>query len=233
MDIMGSELTSRKNILIAVIKFSLLIIVIIGVPTYMYFFKYEFISGFKSIDDVEAYLNSYELASAFVYIGLQIVQVIVSVIPAQPFNLAAGYIFAFWLGYALSIIGTAIGTTTTFFLSRFLGKDAIYLLFGEKKITRFVDRLDSKRALIIIFIIYLIPGMPKDPIGYAVGLSKVRFPIFLAIALVGRSPAMMMTIMVGSMLNKGNYTGVIILSVVVVIICVLILIYRKNIMSQL
>jgi len=228
---MKKEHSDRYKKILAVIKFTLLILLIVGIPVYMYFFKYDFISGFRSIDDIVAYLDRYEVASALVYIGLQITQVVISVIPAQPFNLASGYLYAFWLGYALSITGTALGTTATFFLARFLGKDAIYLLFGEKKIAKFVDHMDSKRALFIIFMLYLIPGLPKDPIGYAVGLSKVKFVRFLFIALIGRSPAMMMTIMVGSMLNKGNYTGVIILSVIVIIICIIVLLYHKNIMS--
>jgi len=215
--------------IIAAAKFALLILLIIGIPVYMYFFQYDFLSGFRSIGDVTDYLEKYELASALVYIGLQIVQVVISVIPAQPFNLASGFIFAFWLGYILSITGTALGTTVTFYLSRFLGKDAIYSLFGERKIVTYIERLNSKRSLIIIFLLYLIPGLPKDPIGYAVGLSKVKFFPFLILSLTGRSPAMMMTVMVGSMLNKGNYTGVIILSCVVVILCLLSFILRKNV----
>jgi len=229
---MKNEHSDKYRKLLAAIKFTSLILLIIGIPAYMYFFQYEFISGFRSVDDIEAYIDKYEIAGAFVYIGLQIVQVIISIIPAQPFNLAAGYIYAFLLGYALSITGTALGTSATFFLARMLGKDAIYLLFGEKKITKFVNQMNSKRALMIIFILYLVPGIPKDPIGYAVGLSKVKFLPFLGLSLVGRTPAMMMTIMVGSMLNKNNYTGVIILSVIVVTICILTIVYRKRIMTK-
>ena len=188
--------------IIAIAKFTLLIIFIIGIPAYMYFFRYDFISGFRTVDDIKDYLELHETASAFVYIGLQILQVIISFIPAQPFNLASGYIFAFWLGYALSITGTTIGTASTFYLSRILGKEAIYLFFGEKKITELIDNLNTKRALTVIFFIYLIPGLPKDPVGYAVGLSKVKFLPFLIISIIGRSPAMMVTVMVGSILAE-------------------------------
>lgn len=231
--IMSGDSAGMKNILVAVIKITLLILFIVGIPVYMYFFQYEFITGFRSLDDVIVFLEHYGVASIFVYIGLQVMQVVISVIPAQFFNLASGYVFSFWFGYLFSIIGIALGTTATFYLARILGKDAVYLLFGERKIAKFINNLNSKRALIVIFIIYLIPGLPKDLMGYAVGLSKTKFLPFLALSLIGRTPAMMMTIMVGSMLNKENYTGVFILSAIVIIVCIVAFMYRKRIIARL
>ena len=220
---------SKKSL--AILKFTLLIMFILGIPVYMYFFHHDFITGFKSVDDVTVFLAKYEAASSFIYIGLQIAQVIISIIPAQFFNLASGYIFGFMYGYLLSIAGVTAGTAVTFFLARVLGKDAIYLLFGEKKITKYITDLNSRRALFIIFVIYLIPGLPKDLMGYAVGLSRIKFLPFLALSLIGRTPAMMTTIMAGSMLDKGNYTGVIALSVIAAVICISVFIFRKRILA--
>ena len=214
---------------IAIAKFALFLVIIVGIPFYIYFFHRDFITSFKSVDDIKNYLAKYEVASSFVYIGLQILHVVISVIPAQPFHLASGYVFGFWSGYLLSIAGIAIGTTATFYLARLLGKDAMYLFFGEKKFVKHIDQMNSERALIVLFIIFLIPGLPKDPIGYAVGLSKIRLWQYLIVALAGRTPGIMGTIMLGSMIEDKSYTEVIILATAAALLCIIGLIYRKRI----
>ena len=181
----------KKRKVLAILKFSLLLLVILGIPVYIYFFDDGIIRSFRTLDDVKDLLLQYEVASSFVYIGLQILHIVISVIPGQPFHLASGFVFGFWLGYVLSIIGIIFGTSATFYLSRILGKDAMYLFFGEKKFLKFLDMMNRKKALVVIFIIYLIPGLPKEAIGYAVGLSKIKFLPFILIMAIGRTPALM------------------------------------------
>ncbi|MCL1982465.1 MAG: TVP38/TMEM64 family protein [Clostridiales bacterium] len=217
--------------LTAIAKLALFLVLVIGIPAYIYFFHYEFIAGFKSFEDIEVFLEKYEVASSFVYIGLQILHVVVSVIPAQPFHLASGYVFGFWIAYLLSMAGIAIGTTATFFLARFLGQDAMHLLFGEKKFVKRIEQMNSKRSLLVLFVLFLIPGLPKDPLGYAVGLSKVKFWHFLLVALVGRTPGIMGTILLGSMIDSGSVKGIVIVSVLSAAFCILGLVYRKRITS--
>ncbi|QHI73728.1 TVP38/TMEM64 family protein [Aminipila terrae] len=208
----------RVKRMITIIKFLLLIIVIVGIPLYIMIYERAFISQFKSLDTVNAYLLKYKTASVFAYIGIQILQIVICIIPGQAMQFAAGYAYTFWLGYLYSIIGTALGTIFAFYLARFLGKDAIRLLFDEKKVTKFVDKLNSKRAFILVFVIFLIPGLPKDLFTYAAGVSEMKLKVFLIISLVGRTPAMMASIMIGSMFNKGSYVGIVILTVVMAIL---------------
>jgi uncharacterized membrane protein YdjX (TVP38/TMEM64 family) len=165
-------------------------------------------------------------------LGLQILHIVVAVIPGQPFHIASGFVFGFWFGYLLSIIGIMMGSIITFYLSRILGKDAMYLFFGEKKFTKFLNLVNSKKGMIIIFLIYLIPGLPKEGLGYVVGLSKIRLWPFLLMMLVGRTPALMVSVIIGSMYDHDSYTAIIIISAIAVILCVLAVIYRKKIMQK-
>ena len=219
--------------LAAIAKLALFLVLVIGIPAYLYFFHYEFIASFKSFEDVEVFLEKYEVASSFVYIGLQVLHVVVSVIPAQPFHLASGYVFGFLPAYLLSMAGIAVGTAATFFLARFLGQDAMHLLFGEKKFVKRIEQMNSKRALLVLFVLFLIPGLPKDPLGYAVGLSKVKFWHFLLVALVGRTPSIMGTILIGSMIDSGSIRGIVIVAAVAAAFFALGLVYRKRITSWL
>ncbi|WP_312355600.1 TVP38/TMEM64 family protein [Aminipila sp.] len=211
---------ARVKLIISIIKLVLLILLIVGVPLYIMLYHSEFISQFKSLEAVNAYLEKYKTASVFAYIGIQIMQIVICIIPGQAMQFAAGYAYSFWLGYLYSIIGTAIGTVMAFYLARFLGKDAIHLIFDEKKVSRFIDKLNSKGAFILVFVIFFIPGLPKDLFTYAAGVSEMRLKAFLIISLVGRTPAMMASIMIGSMFNKGSYAGIGILAVIMTVLCI-------------
>lgn len=194
-----------------------MLILVIGVPFYVYFRYPDLIDHFRSLEAINAFLLQYQTASIFVYIGLQIFQIIVSILPGQALQFAAGYAYTFWFGYLYSIIGITLGTTITFYMARLLGKDAMHVIFGEEKFCKFVHILNSKRAFIVLFVIFLIPGIPKDLFTYAAGVSEIRIKPFILLSLVGRTPAMMVSIMMGSMFHKESYTGLIILGVIAVI----------------
>jgi uncharacterized membrane protein YdjX (TVP38/TMEM64 family) len=224
---------SRSNKLIAIAKFALLLVFVLGIPAYLYFFNNELIMSFRSLDEAKEFLLRYEVASIFVYLGLQIFHIVVAVIPGQPFHIASGFVFGFWFGYALSITGILMGSIITFYLSRILGKDAMFLFFGEKKFTKFMNLVNSKKGMIVIFLIYLIPGLPKEGLGYAVGLSKIKLLPFLLMVSIGRTPALMVSIAIGSMYDHESYTGIIIISAVAVTLCALAVIFHKKIMKKL
>ncbi|MDD2484081.1 MAG: VTT domain-containing protein, partial [Eubacteriales bacterium] len=131
---------------ISVLKLLLLTSITIGVPVYIYLRHPEFIEQFSTLKGVNDFLEKYQAASIFAYIGVQIAQVVISVIPGQFLQFAGGYAYGFWLGYLFAIIGIAIGSSIAFGLARVLGRDALHLLFGEERLTKFVTQLNSKRA---------------------------------------------------------------------------------------
>lgn len=210
----GNEGRKKKIAsVVSVLKLLILLGIVIGVPAYVYFSNPDLISRFNSLEEINNLLKQYKTASIFIYMGLQVFQIVVSIIPGQALQFAAGYAYHFWLGFIYSIIGVALGTVITFYLARFLGKDALHVIFGEQKFTKFVHTLNSKRSFIVLFVIFLIPGIPKDLFTYAAGVSEIRVVPFLLLSLIGRTPAMMCSILMGSMFYNGSYTGLIILGV--------------------
>jgi uncharacterized membrane protein YdjX (TVP38/TMEM64 family) len=216
---------------LSILKLLALLTIIIGLPTYVYFQYPELIDQFRTMEGVNEFLARYKTSSIFVYIGLQIIQIIVSIIPGQFIQFAGGYAYGFWLGYLFAMIGIAIGTTCSFYLSRILGRDAVHVLFGEERITKFVNQLNSKRAFAILVVLFLIPGLPKDLITYAAGVSEFREKSFLVLSLVARTPALMGTIMMGSMLHKGSYLGLIVLAILALVLCVACFLKRHQLTS--
>lgn len=206
---------SKTKKLITILKLLILLGVVVGIPTYIGVYHQDFLAQFDSLEDVNAFLDSYQTASVFVYFAIQILQIIVCIIPGQALQFAGGYVFGIGIGYVLSIAGAAVGTVLTFYLARALGRDALHLFFDEKKIAHFVEKLNSKKALIVVFVIYLIPGLPKDLVTYAAGVSEIKLKPFLVLSLVGRTPGMLCSIVIGNLFNNGSYIGIIVLSIVV------------------
>lgn len=222
------KIHKRIKVISTILKFALLLLIIIGLPLYIYFFEPQLIDSMSSMENVNALFEHYHAESILVYIGAQILQIIICVIPGQWLQFAAGYMYGFWLGFLYSIIGAAIGPVVTYYLAKLLGRDAMHLIFGEARINEFIHKLNSKKAIVIVFLIFLIPGVPKDLCNYAAGISEMKLKPFLIVSLVGRSPGMMGSLLIGRQIEAGNYTGAIVVAAVAVVLCVVGIIMRKR-----
>ncbi len=217
--------------IIAFLKLILLVVIIAGIPAFIYL-KYG--SGVFSKDTasrVVEYLQQNSRTAFLLIIGIQIIQVVVCFLPGQPIQFAASYMFGVGVGFLLSVIGAVIGTTISFYIAKGLGSDAVHVFFGEEKVKEYQRRLNSGRGLLLTLLIYLIPGVPKDLVSYAAGISEMRFRPFLLTATAGRSPAMLGSLLLGHFFGRQNYAAIIILSAVIVLILLVCLIKRKELIS--
>ncbi len=223
------ENAKKSKVAVSIFKFLILITIVVAIPVYIAVCKWDLIQSFGSLDEVVDFLKGYKAESILVYVGMQVLQIVVSIIPGQAFQFAAGILYGFLLGLLLSIIGAVIGTTITFYLAKILGQDALHLFFTEEKFNYFVERLNSKKAYTLVLLIYLIPGLPKDIMSYAAGVSSMNFKAFLAISVVGRLPGMAGSLLVGALYFKGHYVAMWIVAAAAVIAFFLCIIKRKKI----
>ncbi len=216
---------------IAILKLILLVVIIAGIPAFLYLRYGSSIFSKDTAYNVIEYLQQNSSIAFLLIIGIQIIQVVICVLPGQPIQFAASYMFGVGRGYLLSVIGAVIGTTISFYLAKLLGSEAMHLFFGEEKIKDYQRRLNSGRGLLLAFLIYLIPGVPKDLVSYAAGISEMRFRPFLLAATIGRSPAMLGSLLVGHFFGKQNYTAIIILTVVILLIMLICFIKRDKLIQ--
>ena len=212
----------------AIAKLLLLLVIIIGIPAYIFFFQKDLIDDFSSVKDVEDFFLQYRHQSILIYMGLQILQIVICILPGQALQFAAGYLFHFWLGFALTMSGAFLGTIITYYLAKVLGHDAMHMIFGEEKINDMLRRINSKKGVAIVFLIYLIPGIPKDLCTYAAGLSEMKIKPFLILSLVGRAPGMAASLLVGQQVNIGGYMSAAIIAGAVVVVFILGVLFRKQ-----
>ena len=166
-----------------VIKIIILLLVIIaGVFLFFYYDLHSFFINRKKIVD---FVNSFGPLSVVIFIGLQILQVIVAPIPGEVNGFIGGYLYGPVLGTLYSTVGLTIGSWLAFILARWLG-----LPFVEKVISpRIIEKYDyfmEHRGILITFILFVIPGFPKDALSYMIGLSHMKTTTFLIVCTAGR-----------------------------------------------
>lgn len=230
-----NKLENRVKFISVILKFSLLVVILVCVPLYLWFFQQDLIHQFSDIDEVKVFFERHKTTSIFIYIGLQMTQIIISMIPGQALQFAAGLIYGFWAGFLISLIGAIAGTIVTYYLAQFLGRDALHVLFGKRHVEDYLNKINSKKGYILVFLIYLIPGVPKDLCSYAAGLSDMKLKAFLILSTVGRSPGMMGSLLIGKEIGEGNYITVVIIGIVAVILFIFGIIYHSrlsNILDQ-
>ena len=222
---------SKEKRILTYFKFFLLLLLIAGVPAFLYLKYGSELFSKDSAELVISYLKAHKQQSAFLIIGLQILQVIICILPGQPIQFSSSYMFGILPGFALSIIGAVIGAAISFMLAKILGRDMLYLLFGEERVDDYRKKLNSARGLLLVLLIYLIPGVPKDLVAYVAGISNMKFRPFMIISTIARSPGMLGSLLLGHFYGEGNYRAIIILSIVVAIMLILCLVYRKKLME--
>lgn len=213
---------------LAYIKLLILASIIIVLPVILYFTCQDTLFNAEWLEMLPQHLNNHPQIAALSLIGLQIVQVIICILPGQPIQFAASYMFGTFGGYLISISGAVIGAFSAYYIAKFLGTDAVKLIFGEAKVDNYRNKINSGKGLLIVLLIYLIPGLPKDLIGYVAGISNMRVLPFIIVSSIGRTPPMFGSLLVGTYFQAKNWFAIAVLAVICVIMLVICFIKRKS-----
>ena len=221
-------MTDKKQRTKTILKAAFLILIVLIIPLVIYLTNREFFSQFESIAHLENYIKSYGHLSGHIYIVFQILQVVICVIPGEVVQVAAGYLFGPFWGIIYALIGCFIGEAIAFLLARVLGQGFVRLFMSEEQFLKYHERLNSNRAYTLCFILYLIPGIPKDILCYVAGATEMGFLPFLVISMVARLPGLVGSIVMGSLVDSGRYVLAIVILGIACILAVLGFIYRNK-----
>lgn len=179
----------------------------------------------------KAFLESYGIFSILVFIGIQTLQVLVAAIPGELLQLAGGYAFGTWVGAFYSLIGISLGSTVAFFIARVLGYPFLKMFVPHRTFARYKFLFSRRRGVIIIIILFIIPGFPKDILSYLAGITPLRAPHFIISSTAARFPGILVSSYIGANLQQRNITEVVIASSIAVVVFVLALIYRRQLVG--
>ncbi len=147
-----------------------------------------FITDPKAVRNVSKHLVRWAgPLGPLVFIAIQVTQVVISPIPGEVIGALGGWLFGTWLGFLYSTIGLTIGSVAAFWLGHVLGAPLVQRIGGPRW-HRALDFVGHTGGELISFILFLIPGFPKDYLSYLLGLSPMPLRAFLVISTVGRLP---------------------------------------------
>lgn len=144
----------------------------------------------------------------FMLFGLQIVQILLVILPGEPFEVLAGMCYGAWGGTLFITISVFITTTIIFFTVRKLGKKYLYNFFKKEKVDKIMKSklLKNPRNLeMILCVLFFLPATPKDLFVYIGGLLPVKPLRFILISTLVRFPSVITSTMVGANITKGNW----------------------------
>ncbi len=155
---------------------------------------------------LKAWFEGWGPVAAWVFLGVQFLQVVVAPVPGQFTGMAGGFVFGFWKGLALNLAGNALGSGAAMLLTRLFGERVMRPFVPARIQQRFDDTM-HQGGLGNFFMLYLLPGMPKDAICFMAGLT--RFPLWklMAANTLGRLPGLVVLTFTGAAIDA-NTTAV-------------------------
>lgn len=161
------------------------------------------------------------------FMGMNILQVLLAVIPGGPFEIGAGYAFGVVKGSLICDIAMTIASVIIFLFVKKFGLRFVELFVSKEKIESVKFLKSSKRSESIIFLLFLVPGTPKDLLSYLVGLTDMKLSHWIFICGVGRLPAIFLSALSGSALNSARYhLAIILIAAIIMLYVVGIILYR-------
>lgn len=138
---------------------------------------------------VRAFVAEHAVASRLVMVGINVLQIVLAFLPGEPVELASGYAFGFLEGTVLCLAASALGTALVFAAVRRWGARVVHFFFKQDLFEQYAWLQDTRRLSLVMLVVFLIPGTPKDFLTYFAGLTNMRFSSVLLIATFGRIPS--------------------------------------------
>lgn len=193
--------------------------VIMAIPTFLNN-KQEIKQEFKSLG----------FLGMLIFFILQVLQVIVFFLPGELIETTNGFLYGIFGGFAINIFGSVIGSAIAFSITKKLSNSLFKNFIKSEKFKKLESYLNSDKINTCIFLIYLIPALPKDMMVYVCGsTNKIKMRDFLLYSIIGRIPCLFSTTYIGTQIDNGSLTNIIIMFVICLLFSLLFLFVKKKI----
>jgi uncharacterized membrane protein YdjX (TVP38/TMEM64 family) len=205
----------------------LLIGTLLTVGTYL-LYSYGLIDLFLDRRRMTMFIHEHRAYSALIFIGLQALQVVAAPVPGEVTGFVGGYFFGTFWGIVYSTIGLAIGSWIAFLIARMLGRHLVEVFVNAEVIKRY-DYVMKHKGLFLAFVMFLIPGFPKDILCYMLGLGHMGQRNFLIVSTSGRLLGTTLLTVGGTFFRDARYGAFFTVVGIGIAAILLVMIYRENI----
>jgi len=213
-------------------------LVVLGLCLLLYYYKEAYLGFrdlvrfFSSRTRVSAFVSSFGPLAPLVFMGIQFLQVLFAPIPGELTGFIGGFLFGTGAGFIYSTIGLTLGSWVAFLIARRLGFSFVRRFVAKEIMDKF-DYLMEHQGAFFSFIVFIIPGLPKDYFCYLLGLSPMHVLTFLVVSTIGRIPGTLLLSMQGEAVRSEDYRAFFVVLGLGLLALVLTLIYRDRVESWL
>ena len=191
-------------------------------------YAYDFIGYFTDRQRLLTFIKEHQANAAFVFIGLQVLQVVAAPVPGEATGFVGGMFFGTAWGILYSTIGLTLGSWIAFMLARLAGRPLVEMVVKAETIKRY-DYVMKHKGLFLAFLMFLIPGFPKDILCYLLGLGHMGQRDFLLVSTTGRLLGTTLLTLGGTLFRDKRYGALFTLLGVSLFLMLLTMVYREAI----
>lgn len=198
----------RRKRAVALVSFAVVVCVLLFLT---YFLIVRFSRIARSGEEFRDFIQSYGAFGVFVALGIQVLQVFIAIIPGEFVEIGMGYAYGWLEATILSLGGVAIGSAFIFILVKKFGIRFVELFVSTDKINQLKFIRSEEKLKRFTFLLYFLPGTPKDLITYFIGLTRMSLKDFLGITIFARIPSVASSTIGGNLIGEKHYLEAVIL----------------------
>lgn len=160
---------------------------------------------FGDPEQMKIFLSRFNGLDKLAFVGIRAFQTVIKIIPAEPLEIGSGFLYGTWGGLLLCFLGTEIGSLVIIAVVKLFGKRAVELFLPAEKLNSLKFLQNEKTVFRTLFIIYLIPGTPKDILTYAAALTNLNMKKFMLITGMARIPSIISSTLCGAQITSRNF----------------------------
>lgn len=164
-----------------------------------------FIRSFNEPQQFQSFINKFGILGIFIMLLIQIAQVVVAMIPGELIEFVAGSMYGWLGGLLVCLLGIAIGQIIIFKLVKTFGKDFVEAAAGSNAMNKLKFLNDEKKLKRVIFLLFFVPGTPKDLLTYAVPFTSVSIKDFIIITILARIPSVLSSTYAGDAFAESKF----------------------------
>lgn len=157
------------------------------------------------------FIESFGLLGVFMMLGIQIAQIVIAIIPGEPVEVLMGIMYGTFGGLFMTLLGIAVGQTLVYFLIKKFGIKFAAKFINVEKFTELGFLKDTARRDGLIFLLFFIPGTPKDVLTYFAPFTGIPFLRFIVLSTLARIPSVISSTWAGATLSEGNILGTVLI----------------------
>lgn len=181
---------------------------------------------------LESFIDQLGFLGIFALLFVQILQVVVAIIPGEAVEVLAGLLYGTLLGFVICEIGMIIGTIMIYYFVKKVGHKKIDEFEKEGKFSKYKILNDAQSLEMMVFIMFFIPGTPKDLLTYFIPFTKIESKKFFTIVSIARAPSIISSTYAGSSMGEGDWIQMGLMFLVIIVTGLLGIKYNNKIVEH-